>query len=99
MRAESEGTGTPTWRERLRAQADAPADMVMTGSVSPLYTWGDGAGSATAAPLTAEAPENPGGLAEDPGDGGEPVKSTRCENHALPAAGPAASGRDEEGGG
>lgn len=41
LRTESEGQGTPTWRERLRAQVDSIKDMVMAGEPTPFYTWSD----------------------------------------------------------
>ena len=41
LRAESEGKGTPTWRERLQAQVNAIKDTVMTGQLAPFYTWDD----------------------------------------------------------
>ena len=39
LRAESEGGGSPTWRERLRQQVDSLKEMVMAGEAAPLYTW------------------------------------------------------------
>ncbi len=39
LRTESEGKGTPTWRDRLQAQVNAIKDMVMTGQLAPFYTW------------------------------------------------------------
>ncbi len=39
LRTESEGTGTPIWRERLRSQVDAVKEMVMTGQASAFYAW------------------------------------------------------------
>lgn len=39
LRADSEGTGTPAWRERLRSQVDAVKEMVMAGQASPFYAW------------------------------------------------------------
>jgi CRISPR/Cas system-associated endonuclease Cas1 len=39
LRSESEGQGTPTWRERLQAQVDAVKEMVMAGVVTSFYTW------------------------------------------------------------
>jgi CRISPR-associated protein Cas1 len=41
LRSESEGKGTPTWRERLRLQVDDLKEMVMTGQPAPFYTWRD----------------------------------------------------------
>jgi CRISPR-associated protein Cas1 len=41
LRAESEGQGTPTWRERLQAQADGVKEMVMAGQAVSFYTWKD----------------------------------------------------------
>lgn len=39
LRGESEGAGSPTWRERLRQQVDSLKEMVMAGEARPLYTW------------------------------------------------------------
>lgn len=39
LRAPSEGTGSPTWRQRLIDQVDALREMVMSGDPAPLYTW------------------------------------------------------------
>jgi CRISP-associated protein Cas1 len=41
LRSESEGKGTPTWRERLQSQVNAIKDMVMAGQPAPFYTWND----------------------------------------------------------
>ncbi|MGH2628785.1 MAG: CRISPR-associated endonuclease Cas1, partial [Anaerolineales bacterium] len=42
LRSESEGSGTPTWRERLTAQVDGLREMIMAGEVVPVYTWSGG---------------------------------------------------------
>lgn len=39
LRSESEGKGTPTWRDRLQSQVNAIKDMVMAGQPAPFYTW------------------------------------------------------------
>jgi CRISPR/Cas system-associated endonuclease Cas1 len=41
LRSESEGQGTPTWRERLQAQVGAVKEMVMAGVVHRSITWKD----------------------------------------------------------
>lgn len=64
MRSESDGTGTPTWRGRLREQVEGLAAMVMSGTVSPLYTWGEATPASPVALLTAAEGENPGRLAD-----------------------------------
>jgi CRISPR-associated protein Cas1 len=39
MRSPSEGKESPTWRQRLDGQAAALKEMVMAGTVAPLYAW------------------------------------------------------------
>lgn len=39
LRGESEGAGSPSWRQRLIDQVDALREMVMSGDPAPLYTW------------------------------------------------------------
>lgn len=36
---ESEGAGTPPWREKLQGVVNATAEMVISGQPGPLYTW------------------------------------------------------------
>jgi CRISPR-associated protein Cas1 len=39
LRGESEGAGSPSWRQRLIDQVDAVREMVMNGEPAELYTW------------------------------------------------------------
>jgi CRISP-associated protein Cas1 len=39
LRGESEGAGSPSWRQRLMDQVDAVREMVMSGEPAELYTW------------------------------------------------------------
>lgn len=39
LRSESEGAGSPSWRERLRLQVDEVKEMVMAGEAADFYTW------------------------------------------------------------
>ncbi len=42
LRSPSEGKGSLSWRERLRAQAADLKEMVMSGQAGPLYVWKGG---------------------------------------------------------
>jgi CRISPR-associated protein Cas1 len=41
LRSESEGAGSPSWRQRLIDQVDAVREMVMSGEPAELYTWSE----------------------------------------------------------